>query len=302
MPRDLGVCLAGGGQRAFLQVGFLERWWPELAPRVGAISACSAGACFGVIWLTGRQPITHQYWLRRRAGITRNFDWGRLRRGGRLTPHIPIYPDTLRYALADGGFERIKSLPFPFFILAAALPARMPVSLAVTLGMAGYSFERQLSYGKLHPKAGRRIGFTPFVLDARECAGAEELVALVLASSATPPFTPLGRVRGTLLLDGGMVDNAPAFLAAEAPGVGRTLVLLTRPYPPQNIGWQGQRLYLAPSTHPPISRWDYTSAERVEQTLALGRREAERQAAAMKKLLVNPGRAESGELKAEPAG
>lgn len=285
MSRDLGLCLAGGGQRAFVQVGFLERWWPALEPRVGAISACSAGACFGVIWLTGRQPATHQYWLGRRHGITRNFDWGRLRRGGRLTPHIPIYPDTLRYALADGGFERIKALPFPCYILAAALPPHLPVRLAVTLGMAGYSFERQLSYGKLHPKAGRRIGFTPFVLDARDCADPEELVSLVLASSATPPFTPLGRVRGQLLLDGGMVDNAPAHLAADTPGVERTVVLLTRPYPKKTIGWQGRRLYLAPSTKPPISRWDYTSAERVEATLDLGRRDAERHGEAVKELL-----------------
>lgn len=285
MSRNLGLCLAGGGQRAFVQVGFLERWWPVLEPRVAAVSACSAGACFGVIWLTGRQPATHQYWLGRRDSITRNFDWGRLRRGGRLTPHIPIYPDTLRHALAEGGFERIKALPFPFYILAAALPPRLPVGLAVTLGMAGYSFERQLSYGKLHPRAGRRIGFTPFVLDARECADPEELVALVLASSATPPFTPLGWVRGTLLLDGGMVDNAPAYLAEAVPGVERTVVLLTRPYPPGNIGWQGRRLYLAPSEPPPISRWDYTSAERVEATLDLGRKHAEICAPAMVPLL-----------------
>ncbi|HEX9164278.1 MAG TPA: patatin-like phospholipase family protein [Gemmatimonadales bacterium] len=285
MSRDLGLCLAGGGQRAFVQVGFLERWWPALEPRVGAISACSAGACFGVIWLTGRQPATHQYWLGRRDGITRNFHWGRLRRGGRLTPHIPIYPDTLRYALADGGFERIRALPFPFYVLAAALPPRLPVSLAVTLGMAGYSFERQLSHGKLHPKAGHRIGFTPFVLDARECADPEELVALVLASSATPPFTPLGAVRGQVLLDGGMVDNAPAYLAEGVPGVDRTLVLLTRPYPRENIGWQGRRLYLAPTEPPPISRWDYTSVERVEATLDLGRRDAERHGDLVVKLL-----------------
>jgi hypothetical protein len=249
------------------------------------MSACSAGACFGVIWLTGRQPPTHQYWLGRREGITRNFDWNRLRRGGRLTPHIPIYPDTLRFALAEGGFERIKALPFPFYVLAAVLPPRLPVALAVTLGMAGYSFERQLSHGKLHPKAGQRIGFTPFVLDARDCADPEELVSLVLASSATPPFTPLGRVRGQLLLDGGMVDNAPASLADTTPGVERTVVLLTRPYPQENIGWQGRRLYLAPSTRPPISRWDYTSAERVEATLALGRADAERHAMAVEQLL-----------------
>ena len=79
-------------------------------------------------------------------------------------------------------------------------------------------------------------------------------------------------------MDGGMIDNAPAYLAESVPGVERTIVLLTRPYPPGNIGRQGSRLYLAPSEPPPISRWDYTSEARVEATLALGRRDAERHA------------------------
>jgi predicted acylesterase/phospholipase RssA len=273
--RSLGVCFAGGGQRAFVQVGFLERWWDRLEPHVAAASACSAGACFSVIYFTGRQPETHRYWLERRRGITRNFEWGRLLRGRRPTPQMPIYPDTMRFALAEGGFERIKALPFPLLILTAVLPRHLPVPLAVTLGMGGYTFERQLAHGKLHPRAGRRIGFTPFALAARECMDAEELVALVLASSATPPFTPLGLIRGHRLLDGGMIDNAPAFLAERVPGVKRTIVLLTRPYPPENIGRQGPRLYLAPTEAPPISRWDYTSEARVEATLALGRRDAE---------------------------
>jgi predicted acylesterase/phospholipase RssA len=286
VSRTLGLCLAGGGQRAFAQIGFLERWWDRLSPRLGAVSACSAGACFGVIWATGRQPETHRYWLSRRAGITRNFQWDRLLRGQRLTPQMPIYPDTMRCALAEGGFERIKALPFPFLILTAILPRHLPVPLSVVLGMAGYTLERQLSHGKLHPRAGRWIGFTPFVLDARDCVDPEELVALVLASSATPPFTPLGAIRGHRLLDGGMIDNAPAWVAEEVPGIERTLVLLTRPYPPENIGWQGRRLYLAPTEPPPISRWDYTSEARVEATLALGRRDADRQTEAVERFLI----------------
>jgi len=284
-PRDLGLCFAGGGQRAFIQVGFLERWWTDLAPRVVGVSACSAGACFSVIYFTGRQPETHRYWLSRRDGITRNFAWERLLRGERPTPQMPIYPDTMRFALADGGFERIRALPFPLLILAAVLPPGLPASLAVTLGMGGYTFERQLTRGKLHPKAGRRIGFTPFVLDARECRDPEELVSLVLASSATPPFTPLGLVRGQRLLDGGMIDNAPAYLAESIPGVERTIVLLTRPYPARRIGRQGSRLYLAPTEPPPITRWDYTSVARVEATLALGRRDAERHGPAIRQFL-----------------
>jgi predicted acylesterase/phospholipase RssA len=268
--------MAGGGNRAFWQLGMLERWWPELEPRLASVAACSAGASMAVTWLSGRQQETHEFWLGRRAHVTRNFEWGRLLTGRRPTPHEPIYRDTLRHSLADGGLDRIRALPFPLLILTAAFPRWMPVSLATAAGMTAYSIERQLAMGKLHPRSGRVIGFRPVVVDARTCQEAEDLVDLVLASSATPPFTSIGRHRGRRLLDGGMVDNAPAFVAEQAGGVSRNLILLTRPYPPESIGWKGTRLYLCPTEPVPINRWDYTSIERVEDTVRLGRTDAER--------------------------
>jgi predicted patatin/cPLA2 family phospholipase len=273
--RSLGLTLAGGGNRAFWQLGMLERWWPDLSPRLGAVAACSAGASMAVTWLSGRQDETHQYWLGRRRHVTRNFEWGRLLTGRRPTPHEPIYRDTLRHALADGGLDRIRALPFPILILTAAFPRWIPVSVATAAGMTAYSIERQLQLGKLHPRSGSVIGFRPVVVDARSCQEPEDLVDLVLASSATPPFTSIGRHRGRRLLDGGMVDNAPAFVAEQVPGVTWNLVLLTRPYPGTSVGWKGSRLYLCPTAPVPISRWDYTSIERVDATVALGRRDAE---------------------------
>ncbi len=284
-PRRLGLTLAGGGNRAFWQIGMLERWWAELEPRLGAIAACSAGASTAVTWLSGRRLQTHEYWLGRRAGVTRNFEWHRMLRGRRPTPHEPIYRATLRHALSEGGLERIQRLPFPALILTAAIPAWLPAPVATVVGMTAYSVERELNRGKLHPRSGRTIGFQPVVVDARSCAHIEDLVDLVLASSATPPFTGIGRHRGRRLLDGGMVDNAPAFVADGVPGIARNLVLLTRPYPAASVGWQGTRLYLCPTEPVPINRWDYTSLQRVEETIALGRRDAERHAAAVRRFI-----------------
>lgn len=270
--RDLGVTFAGGGNRAFYQVGFVERWWDALAPRVRAVSACSAGASTALTWLSGRREEAHRFWLGQREGITRNFRWGRLLAGRRPTPHEPIYRATLETAFAEGGLERIRQLPFPVLVLTAF--SLLPLPLAMPAGMLAYSTERALFPGKLHPGSGRRMGFRPVAVDARSCATAAELADLVLASSSTPPFLPFGRVNGSSVVDGGMVDNAPAFLA-ESAGARRTLVLLTRPYPAGAIGWRGRRLYLAPTGPVPINRWDYTSLERVERTLEMGRREAE---------------------------
>jgi len=282
---DLALTLAGGGNRAFWQVGILERWWDRLVPRLGAIAACSAGASTAVTWLSGRHPETHRYWLGRRTAVTRNFHWRGLLPGRRLTPHEPIYRDTLLHALEEGGLDRIRALPFPLLILTASLPPWLPAALATIVGLTAYSLEREMDRGKLHPRSGRALGFRPVVVDARTCKEPGDLVDLVLASSATPPFTGMGRHRGVRLLDGGMVDNAPAFVADAVPGITRNLVLLTRPYPAGSIGWRGSRLYLCPTEPVPINRWDYTRLDRVEATLSLGRRDAEVHGAVIRELL-----------------
>lgn len=272
--RDLALTLAGGGNRAFFQLGVLDAWWPRLEARVGAVATCSAGACIAVMLLSGRREETFAYWFRRRAGVTRNFLWHRVLVGRRPTPHYPIYRDTLRFALADGGLDRIRSAPFPVHVLVAAPPPALPLPIAVPIGLAAYSLERWLRPGRLHPGAGRRLGFRPVAVDLRAAESVEEAADLVLASSATPPFTPVGWVGGRRVLDGGVVDNAPAFLADDLGRWARHLVLLTRPYPPEAMGHRNGRWYLCPSEPVPVDRWDYTRPQRILDTIALGSRDA----------------------------
>ena len=269
--RDLGLTLAGGGNRAFYQLGLLNRWADFLLPRTRALSTCSAGACVAVLLLSGRKDEARGFWMRRREGVTRNFDARRLLSLESPTPHAPIYRDTVVHALLDGGLERVRAQPFPILVLAAALPPRLPRLLSVPLGMLGYNLEKRLRPARLHPTYGRRLGFSPAVFDARDCESPGELADLILASSATPPFTPLGRHRGRPLLDGGLVDNAPAFVAEQVAGVTKSVVLLTRS---RASGAEGGRLYLAPSSPVPVSSWDYTSPERLDATVAMGERES----------------------------
>jgi hypothetical protein len=162
------------------------------------------------------------------------------------------------------------------YVLTALPPRWLPVAAAVVVGMAAYSIERKLRDGKLHPSSGRRLGFRPHVFDLRECASIEDVVDVVVASSATPPFTPLGSHNGSALLDGGLVDNAPAFVAERTAGVRKHLVILTRPYPEASVGHRNGRWYLCPGEPVPINRWEYTRPDLVEATIALGERDAVR--------------------------
>jgi predicted acylesterase/phospholipase RssA len=272
--RDVAITFAGGGNRAFYQLGLLKRLSPLLAPRLGAIAACSAGACVATLWLAERADETHAYWIKRRDGVTKNIDWRRLLGREPLAPHGAVYRDTLLFSFRDGGFERVVGQPFPIWILAARFPKAMPSSLAVAAGISAYSMEKSMRRDMVHPSWGKRLGFRPFLFDARNCRSAEELADLILASSATPPFTPIGRFAGESLLDGGMVDNVPAFAAEQDAAVKLNVVLLTRPYPTSVLGRRGKRYYIAPSGPVPIERWDYTRPERLSETIDMGEREA----------------------------
>lgn len=285
MTRDLGLTLAGGGNRAFYQLGVLHRWWERLEPRLDSMATCSAGACVAVILLAGRDREALAFWWRRRAHVTRNFDWSKLLVGERPTPHYQVYRETLLHALAEGGLDRVRSQPFPVLALVAAPPAALPVPLAVPIGLGAYSFERWRHPGKLHPRAGRRLGFEPVAKDLRECDTAEELADWVIASSSTPPFTPVGRIGDRPVLDGGLIDNAPAFLLDGRPALRRQLVLLTRKYPDHVMGERDGRWYLCPSVPPPADRWDYTRPERVTDTIRLGEVDADHRRGALDRWL-----------------
>ena len=285
--RDVALTFAGGGNRAFFQLGLMKRLAPLLAPRLGAIAACSAGACVATLWLADRADATHAYWVKRREGVTKNLDLRRVLAREPIAPHGAVYRDTLLFSFGEGGFEKVVAQPFPIWVLCARFPSGWPSSLAVAAGLGAYSLEKAMRRAMIHPSWGKRLGFRPFIVDARDCRTSEELADLVLASSASPPFTPVGRFGGETLLDGGMVDNVPAFVAERDPAVKLNVVLLTRPYPPEVLGRSGSRYYIAPSAPVPIERWDYTRPERLVATIDMGEREASLHGPALRGLVEN---------------
>src|SRR4051812_43575458 len=272
--RDLGITFSGGGNKSFYQFGLMRRLRDRLLPRVRVMTTCSAGACVAVLLLSGREGEVEEFWRCRSDGMKSNFDWRRLLRGRRPTPHGEMYRDLLLHAFADGGFERVRAQPFPILVLTTAFPVRMPSFAAALLGLCAYGLDHGAK-AKRRPPFARRFGFGPLVFDARRCDTPEELADLIIATSATPPFTPVGRFRERRLLDGGIIDPAPAFLADAVPGVERSLVLLTAPRHGLSLWESGRRLYVAPSAALPISTWDFTRADLLEATIMTGERDAE---------------------------
>lgn len=161
-------------------------------------------------------------------------------------------------------------------VLTTAFPRALPGLGAAALGWFVYELEKKLHPEMVHPTYGRRVGFKGFIFDARQCDSAEDLVDLIIASSATPPFTALGKFGGRRLMDGGVIDNVPAFLADNVPGIKNNLVMLTRPYPKGVVGRQASRLYIAPATPLPVSQWDFTRLDLLAETIARGEDDAEK--------------------------
>lgn len=281
--RDLGLTFAGGGNRAFYQLGLMNRWRERLLPRVAAVAACSAGACVAVVLLSGRQRETQARWHELRRGLRRNFDPKRLLRGENPTPHARIYRELLVHSLREGGLERLRAQPFPVLALATRIPPHLPTPAALVVGLGMYRLERRVHPRRLHRTWPVRAGFHPVVQDLRDCETAQQVADWVLASSATPPFTPLGRIAGQRLVDGGLLDNAPAFVADRVAGVKRHLVLLTRPFTAPTRA--DARLYIAPRRPIAVSAWDYTEGRHVEAVIAQGEVESEAHEPALGALL-----------------
>lgn len=268
--------MAGGGNRSFYQQALLEAWGDKIWSRVASMASVSAGAAIATLLLSGRSHEARTHWDGLRRGITKNLDLTRALKRQPIAPHGAIYRSTMIHALADGGLARLRATPFPVYVLCSVPPEALSTGVATWLGLGAYALEKRLDPQLLHPRLGARLGYREFSFDARDCESAEEVADLVLASSSTPPFTPVGNFRGQRLLDGGIVDNAPAYIVERHPQVRKNLVLLTRPYPAGVAGKHGKRFYIEPSGQVPIERWDYRESAAVDDTLRLGTRDAQR--------------------------
>ena len=262
------VIFAGGGCRCFWQAGFWSVF-ESVCPEPRFVLGVSAGAAFACSGLLGRGRQVLEDFKSRIANNERNFYPRHFVQGRPIFPHEQIYRNTINTGLRSGDFERLRTGP-DLRILVARPPRGLGGRSGFVLGGIAYALDR--CEQRVHSRWAHRLGFGTELISVRDCSTQDELVDLILHSSCTPPLLPLYRREDRIVLDGGLVDNAPAGMVPESCS---TLVLLTRHYNRQQIPSVRGRTYVCPSEPVPVVKWDYTNPELVQRTFDLGCRDGE---------------------------
>jgi predicted acylesterase/phospholipase RssA len=266
------VAFAGGGNRCYWQGGFWEAAAPLLGLTPDLVVGVSAGAWSACYSLLGIGRRVNELVAEGCSAGRRNFEWRAWRAEGSPWPVALMYRSLIEAILDDAAFARLKRGP-DILIALARKPRRLPLALAVPLGLATYQLEKKIG-SPVHPRGGRALGFRPDFIRLNGLASPEEAVAALMASASVPPFIPVGRVGGLAALDGGLVDNVPVepLASVEARG-GRTLVILSRLYKafPRVPG----RLYVQPSERVPVGQFDITNPAGIRKAYEMGLRDGE---------------------------
>jgi predicted acylesterase/phospholipase RssA len=261
------IAFAGGGNRCYWQGGFWEAVAPALGLKPELMVGVSAGAWSACYSLLGVGRRVNALVAEGCESGRRNLEWREWRQGRSVFPVAGMYQSLMETIVDEAAFAQLKSGP-DLLIALARKPRRLPLSLAIPLGIATYQIEKKWRQ-PVHPRGGRALGFQPEFVRVQDLAGPADLVAALMASASVPPFMPVGRVGGLAALDGGLVDNVPVepLQAVEARG-GKTLVILSRRYrafPPVP-----GRLYVQPSRPVPVGQFDITNGPGIRGAYELG--------------------------------
>ena len=261
------VAFAGGGNRCYWQAGFWDAAAPKLNLRPRLMVGVSAGAWSACCNVLGEGHRVSELVADGCGQGVPNLAWDAWRRREPLFPVAGMYRLLMETVVDEAAFARLRDGP-EILIALARKPKRLPLALAIPLGILAYQLEKKL-HGPVHPRGGRVLGFRSHVVRVQDMAGPAELVEALMASASVPPFMPVGQVGGLAALDGGLVDNVPVepLRDVEAAG-GRTLVLLTRRY--RAVPLVPHRTYVQPSRSIPVGQFDVTNPDGIRAAYRLG--------------------------------
>ena len=266
------VVFAGGGSRCLWQVGFWDAASPRLNIWPETVAAVSAGATMAACIFSGRSDFALSWMKKATAANKKNvYPEKFIRRGDRVFPHWRIYREAILTTLDRQAISRLQAGPEVRVLLAHPPRWSGPIT-GVAVGLACYLAEKRMR-NRVHPQWAVRAGFSPRVVNLKECGTAEQIAEVLLGSSCTPPLLPIMRREGKPVLDGGLIDNVP--LTTLDPGSEPVLVLLTRQYPKEILPESTKRYYVQPSQPIAIYKWDYTNPRGLQAAYDLGRLDGE---------------------------
>jgi predicted acylesterase/phospholipase RssA len=233
------------------------------------VAGVSAGAAFACAAFAGRTRDVLEDFKRRTAANDRNI-YPRNSLGSEpVFPHEGIYRGAILSAIDEDAMKQLRKGP-EIRILLARPPEWLGRRMGFVAGGLAYALDRREL--RVHARWGRRFGFQPEIVPISTCQEPDELADLILHSSCSPPLVPLYRRDRRIVLDGGLVDNAPAALVGSSR---RTLVLLSRRYGPGRTPDVPGRVYVQPSEPLSIVKWDYTSPDEIQRTYDQGCKDGE---------------------------
>jgi Patatin-like phospholipase len=264
------IAFAGGGNRCYWQGGFYEAVADRLGLEPALAVGASAGAFAGIYSILGIGPKVRAQVLPACGPHRKNFDFAAWRRGEALCPVGPMYRALLDVLFDAAALARLQQLT-DFHVAVTRLPRGVPPILGAALGIGAYQLEKHL-FAPVHPRFGRRLGFTAEFVRVRAMTAPHELADALVASSGVPPFMPVTNVGGRPAFDGGLSDGVPVAPLApiEAAG-GRSLVLLTRLY--KHLPRVKGRTYVQPSRRIRVKQFDLRNPDGIRDAYELGLRD-----------------------------
>jgi predicted acylesterase/phospholipase RssA len=263
------VIFAGGGSRCVWQLGFWQGARTaglSLDESVSYVASTSAGCAMATAAILNREQEALDRFKALTAANPSNVHWQNLKPGSGkpLLPHMAMYRRAMADLLSAEDLLTLRQKTLEFLI--ARRPGHLPGPLGPLVGFTVYGLEKRIT-GRVHPRWSRRLGFQPMVADAGSANAVPELIDMVLAASCVPPVLPSPPFRGTHVLDGGMIDNVPAFLADDR--TGETLVLLSKRYKRELPAVPG-RTYVQPSAPIRMDKFDYANPDGLQEVFELG--------------------------------
>jgi predicted acylesterase/phospholipase RssA len=262
------LVLEGGGTRCTWQAGFISALQEKSTIRPDIVWSVSASSAIACAMASGRLESAVQCFKSCIAANKRNIYLGHLFNNRPIFPQAAIYREALLKTFDQPAMETLHHGPEIQVLITRTCP-RLTGYSGVFAGLSIYALRGRSKRRRL-PGLLAQFAFSKEFISAKECRTPAELADLVLASSCTPPVTPLYSFKGRTALDGGLMENIP--LSGLTEDAGTTLVLRTTTRG-KGLKPQPGLVFVEPSEEVRVASWDYANPGAIDFLYGLGQKD-----------------------------